>query len=212
MLGAAATSGRGAHARGLPVQKRDLVVIGASAGGVEALSQLVAGLPAELPAALLVVLHTPPTRDSRLPAILCRAGVLPAAHARDGERIRPGRIYVAPPNYHLTVDSESLRLIQGPTEKGFRPAADPLFRTAAQAYGARVVGVVLSGALDDGAAGLVAIKQRGGVTVAQDPDEALLASMPRSAIRFEHVDYVLPAAAVAALLVRLAGSTGIEGS
>ena len=196
----------------MPVPGHDLVVIGASAGGVEALRELVAGLPAELAAAVLVVLHTPPTRDSRLPAILGRAGILPTAHARDGEGIRPGQIYVAPPNYHLTVEAESLRLVQGPTENGFRPAADPLFRTAARAYGARVVGVVLSGALDDGAAGLTAIKQQGGVTVAQDPDEAIVPGMPRSAIRFDHVDHVLPVAAIAALLVRLAGPPAPERS
>src|ERR671933_63913 len=106
----------------MAVLGHDLVVIGASAGGGEALRQLMAGLPADLAAALLVVLHTPPTRDSRLPAILGRAGVLPVAHARDGERIRPGRIYVAPPNYHLTVQTESLRLGQGPTQNSFRPA------------------------------------------------------------------------------------------
>jgi two-component system, chemotaxis family, protein-glutamate methylesterase/glutaminase len=196
--------------RGLPVPRHDLVVIGASAGGVEALSRLVAGLPADLAAALLVVLHTPPASESHLPAILARAGPLPAAHARDGEHIRPGQIYVAPPNYHLTVQAGSLRLVQGPTENGFRPAADPLFRTAAQAYGEQVVGVVLSGALDDGAGGLTAIKQQGGVTVAQDPDEALVASMPRSAIRFDHVDHVLPIAEIAALLMRLAGSPAPE--
>jgi two-component system chemotaxis response regulator CheB len=191
------------------VPRRDIVVIGASAGGVEALSHLVSRLPADLPAALLVVLHTSPTRESRLPTILDRAGALPAAHAQDGTRIRAGRIYVAPPNYHLTVEHESLRLVQGPTENGFRPAADPLFRTAARAYGARVVGVVLSGALDDGAAGLRAIKQHGGVAVAQDPNEAAVAWMPRSAIRLDHVDHVLPTAEIAALLVQLAQSNGV---
>jgi two-component system, chemotaxis family, protein-glutamate methylesterase/glutaminase len=193
------------------VPRHDLVVIGASAGGVEALQAVVAGLPAHLAAAVLVVMHTPPTRDSRLPAILGRAGVLPTAHAHDGEPIRPGQIYVAPPNYHLTVEAEALRLVQGPTENGFRPAVDPLFRTAARAYEARVVGVVLSGALDDGAAGLTAIKRLGGVTVVQDPDEALVPSMPRSAIDFDHVDHVLPAVAIAQLLVRLAESAAPEG-
>jgi two-component system, chemotaxis family, protein-glutamate methylesterase/glutaminase len=193
------------------VPGRDLVVIGASAGGLEALRALVAGLPAHLPAAVLVAMHTPPTRESRLPAILGRAGVLPSAHARDGEPIRPGQIYVAPPNYHLTVEAEALRLVQGPTENGFRPAADPLFRTAARAYEARVVGVVLSGALDDGAAGLTAIKRQGGVTVVQDPNEALIPSMPRSAIHFDHVDHVLPAAAIAELLVQLVEWSPPEG-
>lgn len=186
--------------------RRDVVVIAASSGGVEALINLVSELPAALPAALLVVLHRPPTRGSRLPAILRQAGALAAAHAQDGEPIRTGQIYVAPPNYHLTVDKEVLRLVQGPKENGFRPAADPLFRTAARAYGPRVVGVVLSGALDDGAAGLRAINRYGGVAVAQDPDEALVTGMPRNAIRLDHVDYVLPVAEIAALLVHLAGS------
>jgi two-component system, chemotaxis family, protein-glutamate methylesterase/glutaminase len=188
------------------------VVIGASSGGVEALTDLVARLPADLAAAVLVVPRTPPTRDRRLPAILGRAGVLPAAHARDGEPIRPGQIYVAPPNYHLAVQAESLQLVQGPTENGFRPAADPLFRTAARAYGARVVGVVLSGAMDDGSARLKAIKREGGVAVAQDPDDALVAGMPRSAIRLDDVDHVLPAAAIAALLVWLAEPAADEGT
>jgi two-component system chemotaxis response regulator CheB len=187
------------------VPRRDLVVIAASAGGVEALMRLVSELPPTLPAALLVVLHRPPTRDSRLPTILRQAGPLAAVHAQDGEPIRTGQIYVAPPNYHLTVEHETLRLVQGPTENGFRPAADPLFRTAARAYGPRVVGVVLSGALDDGAAGLRAIKRYGGVAVAQDPDEALVTGMPRNAIRLDHVDRVLPVAEIAALLVQLAG-------
>jgi two-component system chemotaxis response regulator CheB len=117
-----------------------------------------------------------------------------------------GQIYVAPPNYHLTVEHEALRLVQGPTENGFRPAADPLFRTAAQAYGPRVVGVVLTGVLDDGAAGLRAIKQHGGVAIARDPEEAVVAGMPRNAIRLDHVDHVLTAAEIAARLVELAGS------
>lgn len=167
---------------------------------------LVRALPAGLPSTLLVVLHTPPTHDSRLPAILGRIGALTAAHAQDGEPIRAGQIYVAPRNYHLTVEDETLRLQLGPTENGFRPAADPLFRTAARVYGPRVVGVVLSGALDDGAAGLRAIKQYGGLAVAQDPDEALVAGMPRNAIRLDHVDHVLPVAEIAALLVQLAQS------
>ena len=187
------------------VPRRDLVVIAASAGGVEALINLVRELPAALRAALLVVLHRPPTRDSRLPRILRQAGALAATHAQDGEPIRTGQIYVAPPNYHLTVEHEVLRLVQGPTENGFRPAADPLFRTAARAYGPRVVGVVLSGALDDGAAGMRAIKKYGGVAVAQDPEEALVTGMPRNAIRLDHVDHVLPVAEIAALLVQLAG-------
>jgi two-component system chemotaxis response regulator CheB len=182
------------------------VVIGASAGGVGALVQLVGGLPAELAAALLVVLHVPAGGHSRLPTILSRAGALPASHATDGEVIRLGHIYVAPPNRHLTVEGERLRLVGSATENGFRPAVDPLFRTAARAYAARVVGVVLSGALDDGTAGLVAIKRQGGVAVVQDPDDAAVDGMPRSAIRFDHVDYVLPAAEIAATLVNLADS------
>jgi two-component system chemotaxis response regulator CheB len=182
----------------------DIVVVGASAGGVEALSQLARGLPPQIPAAIFVVLHTPPFGNSVLPLILKRAGRLPVAHARDGEPIQTGRIYVAPPDHHLLVGRGFVRLVRGPRENRNRPAVDPLFRTAARAYGRRVVGVVLSGTLDDGTAGLMAIKRLGGVAIVQDPDDALFAGMPQSAIENVEVDHVVPLDFVADLLDKLA--------
>src|SRR4051812_13953252 len=158
--------------------KKDIIVIGASAGGVEALSRLVHSLPADLPAAVFVTVHFPRTSQSVLPRILSRAGSLPAVHPKDGEPIRRGTIYVAPPDQHLLLVNGAVRLVRGPTENGNRPAIDPMFRSAAVAYGDRVIGVVLSGNLDDGTAGLMSITRRGGVGVAQDPEDALFSSMP----------------------------------
>lgn len=182
----------------------DIIVAGASTGGVEALTALVGGLPADLPAAIFVVLHVPPTGSSLLPKILSRVGPLPATHANDGEPIHPGRIYVAPPDYHLLLKRGYVRVVRGPRENHHRPALDPLFRTAARAYGPRVIGVVLTGALDDGTAGLFAIKQCGGIAVVQDPAEAYFPSMPESALAYVDVDYRLPLAELAPLLARLA--------
>jgi two-component system chemotaxis response regulator CheB len=170
--------------------KHDVVVIGASAGGVEAISRVVAGLPRVLRASVLVVLHISRGR-SLLPEILTRAGRLPAAHPTDGEPLRYGRIYVAPPDRHLVVMSGVVRIVHTASENGVRPAVDPLFRSAARAYGSRVIGVVLTGALDDGTAGIAAIKEAGGVTSAQDPEEAFASSMPRSAIVSGMIDHVL---------------------
>jgi two-component system chemotaxis response regulator CheB len=181
----------------------DIIVVGASAGGVEALQRVVRGLPGDLPAAVMVVLHMPPGSASALPEILSRAGALPATHPRHNERIRQARIYVAPPDRHMVINDGRLRLVSGPRENGHRPAVDPLFRSAARFYGRRVVGVVLSGALDDGTAGLAAIKQKGGTAFAQDPDDALFDSMPRSAIEHVAVDEVLPADAITSALLRL---------
>ncbi len=183
---------------------RDIIVIGASAGGVEALSLLVGQLPADLPASIFVVLHVPAHSPSLLPQILDRRGPLQAGHPADGESIRPGRIYIAPPDFHLLLQSDCVRLVRGPRENGHRPAVDPLFRTAARAFGPRVVGVVLSGTLDDGTAGLAAIKQQGGVAIVQDPDEALYSGMPRSALESVAVDHSLPVVEIAGLLDRLA--------
>jgi two-component system chemotaxis response regulator CheB len=182
----------------------DIIVMGASAGGVEAISQLARGLPGNLPAAIFVVLHVPAHSPSMLPQILNRKGELTALHPADGEAIQRGRIYIARPDYHLLIEPGRIRLVRGPRENGHRPAVDPLFRTAARAYGPRVVGVVLSGTLDDGAAGLAAIQQCGGVTVVQDPDDALYPGMPRSALEVTAVDHTLPVAVIAGLLDRLA--------
>lgn len=180
------------------------LVIGASAGGVETLTALVRDLPADLPAAVLIVIHFPSQGTSALPRILTRAGRLPAAHATDGEKILRGHIYVAPPDYHLLVHYGFIRLVRGPKENHCRPAVDPLFRTAARAYGPRVVGVVLSGSLSDGAAGLSAVKERGGVVVVQDPADASFPDMPRAAIEYIKIDHVLPLSDIVPLLIRLA--------
>jgi two-component system, chemotaxis family, protein-glutamate methylesterase/glutaminase len=186
----------------------DIVVIGGSAGSIEALQRLVADLPPDLPASIFIVVHFPANSTSVLPDILTRAGTLRARHAEDGEPIEPGRIYVAPPGCHLFVNLGRLRVSSGPKENGHRPAVDPLFRTAAQAYGPRVLGVVLSGNLDDGTAGLLAIKEAGGAAVVQDPADALYPSMPRSAVAHVPVDRVAPLAELSALITSLVGPNG----
>lgn len=188
----------------------DIIVVGASAGGVEALTRLVADLPKDLPAAVFIVIHVSPQSKSLLPNILSRRGSLPASHVVDGEAILHGRIYVAPPDYHLLVKPGHIRLVQGPKENNCRPAVDPLFRTAVKAYGRRVVGVILSGTLDDGTAGLLDVKQSGGVAVVQDPNEALYSGMPSSAIENVEVDHILPLSSIASLLVRLAHEPVVE--
>ena len=190
----------------------DIIVIGASAGGVEALTHLVRDLPPELPAAIFVVLHIPAQSTSVLPQIINRAiakqhkgaSSLKASHPKDNEAIQNGRIYIAPPDHHLLVKDGYIRLAKGPRENGHRPAVDPLFRTAARTYGQRVVGIVLSGTLDDGTAGLAAVKQCGGLAIVQDPDEALYSGMPRSAIENVEVDYILGVSEIARVLVELA--------
>jgi two-component system, chemotaxis family, protein-glutamate methylesterase/glutaminase len=182
---------------------RHIVVIGASAGGLQALTTLVERLPSSLPAAVLVVMHTRASSNGVLPDILRRAGILPVQFAKDGDVLAPGHIYVARPDYHLLVTETGLRVVHGPKENGFRPAIDPLFRTAARVCGPRVIGVILSGALSDGAYGLSVIKQHGGIAIVQDPDDAIIPSMPRSALQAVEVDHVLPAGAIAEILERL---------
>jgi two-component system chemotaxis response regulator CheB len=163
-----------------------------------------AGLPADLPAAVFAVLHVNPHCPSVLPAILNRSSALHALHPEDGEKIQAGRVYVAPPDRHLMVQDGRVRLSYGPAENGHRPAIDVLFRTAARAHGARVIGVVLTGSLDDGTAGLAHVKQYGGLAVVQDPEEADYPSMPESALRHVAVDHVLPIAGIGPLLDQLA--------
>lgn len=185
----------------------DTIAIGASAGGVEALRQLVGSLPSDLPAAIFVVLHIAPNGCSVLPSILNRCSKLPVVHPKDGELIEYGKIYVAPPDSHLLVKRGYIQLSHGPKENRHRPAIDALFRTAARYYGSRVVGVVLSGNLDDGTAGLLAIKMQGGVAIVQDPEEALYDGMPRSAIENVEVDRILPLSEMAEVLTKLAGES-----
>jgi two-component system chemotaxis response regulator CheB len=185
------------------VPAKDIIVVGASVGGIEALRTIAGGLPKEFPASVFIVLHTSPEAPGILADIIDRAGALPAAYAADGERIQPGRIYVAPPDRHLIIEPNRVRLTRGPKENRSRPAVDPLFRSAAQVYGPRVIGVILTGYLDDGTAGLWAVKQLGGTAIVQDPHEALAPSMPASALRQVRVDYCLPVAEIASLLVSL---------
>lgn len=180
-------------------------MIGASAGGFDVLRKLVAGLPADLDASVFIVWHMAPDVKGVLPQVLSQLGTLPASHATDGEAIRTGQIYIAPPDHHLTLEREKIRVTKGPKVNRFRPAVDPLFRSAAFAYGARVIGVILSGALDDGAAGLWAIKQCGGLAVAQDPADAEVPSMPENAIHSSQPDHIVPASELAELLAKLAG-------
>ncbi len=180
-----------------------VVVVGASAGGVSALQTLAAGLPDDFPAPMLIVLHIG-AHHSVLPELLSRAGPLPAAHARQGEPLEPGRLYIAPPDHHLLLLERSVQLTRGPKQHHARPAIDPLFRSAALSWGRDVIGVILTGMLDDGTTGLQAIKQAGGLAVVQDPDDAVAPSMPESALRHVEVDHCLPLERLPGLLVSLA--------
>jgi two-component system, chemotaxis family, protein-glutamate methylesterase/glutaminase len=191
--------------------KRDIVVVGASAGGTEALIEVVRELPVDFPAAIFVVIHFPASGSSVLPRILSRAGRLPAMHPADGDSFATGRIYVARPDCHLTVRDGRLSVRKGPKENNSRPAIDPLFRSAARSAGRRVIGVVLSGNLDDGTAGLLSIKQHGGIAVVQAPETAHYPGMPRSAIDHVPVDHVVPIEQLPALLVQLtSGEAGVK--
>ncbi|WP_372664628.1 chemotaxis protein CheB [Amycolatopsis kentuckyensis] len=187
----------------MPAVRRDVVVAGASAGGVEALRALVRSLPADFPATLLVCMHLSPGARSALPQILDRAGPLPALPATHGAPLRPGVIYVAPPDRHLLTDDGSVILTQGPTENGHRPAINATFRSAAVTAGPRTIGVILSGTLDDGAAGLRAIVECGGLAVVQDPADAIYSGMPESALAAVDAEFVLPASELGAALDKL---------
>ena len=189
---------------------RDIIVVGASAGGFEALQTLVAGLPATLPAAVFITLHLSPQGRGVLPDILERAGPLPVFNAQDGMPIETGRIYTAPPDYHLVVQHGFVQLSHRPKEILHRPCINVMFRSAATAYGERVAGVVLTGLLDDGAAGLWEIQQHNGATIVQDPEEATFRSMPDSAIRGLNVQHIVRLREIAPLLARLAVSDQVQ--
>jgi len=191
--------------------KRDIVVIGASAGGVEALRGFFHALPADLPAAFLVVLHIPADTPSQLDRVLGASTLLAVKIAQDGEAISNGQVYVASADRHLMVTPQGIRLSRGPKEGRSRPSIDVLFRSAATAFGSRVIGVILSGALDDGTAGLWAVKDHQGVTLVQAPDEAMHSSMPQSAIAHVQVDLVGTVKALAARVGELIGTAAPEG-
>lgn len=182
---------------------RRVIVMGASAGGLDVLRVILPGLPADLPAAILIVVHVAPDGPGLMPRILRPLCALPVDHAMDDEPLRPGQIYLAPSDRHMVIEDGRVRLTRGPKENFSRPAIDPLFRSAAQAFGRRTIGVVLSGRLDDGTAGLWTIKRRGGVTIAQDPAEAAYPSMPRSACTYVAMDHRLPAREIASMLISL---------
>ena len=187
--------------------KRDIVVIGASAGGVYALKALVATLPPDFKATIFVVLHVSPHSPSYLPDILNHAGPLKASHPKDGETIQPGRIYVAPPDHHLLVEYDQVIVKKGPKENRFRPSIDALFRSAAYSYGPRVIGVVLTGLLDDGTSGMWSVKRLDGLGVIQEPDDALYPNMPDNVLQYVDVDYQVPITELAPLLCRLIEET-----
>ena len=180
-----------------------LIVVGASAGGVEALRALVTNLPGPLPVPMVVVVHVSASARSSLPAILARDGRIPVVHATQGQQLARGTIHVAPPDHHVLVHDGHLRLSRGPRVNHHRPAIDPLFMSAARAVGRRAISVLLSGVLDDGTSGTGSIRDAGGTTIAQSPEDALFDAMPLNAIEQVGVDHVLPAAEIAARLVAL---------
>ena len=185
------------------MQHRQVVVIGASAGGIDALCELVAGLPSDFAAPIAVVLHTSPRAPGILHQILSRCGPLTAVTVQSGERLGPGRIYVARSDFHLLIEPGTVRIAEGPHVHRFRPAIDPLFISAAQVYGPGAIGVILTGNLADGIAGLWTIKRLGGIAIVQDPNDATCPSMPENALRYVNVDHVVPLCEIASVLASI---------
>lgn len=192
-----------------PLFGHDIIAIGASVGGVEAIPRLISSLPSGLPVSVFVVLHSPPRGPGLLPEIIRRNSALPVRHAVEGEKVLHGHVYVAKPDYHLVLEGSRIRLVRGPKENFHRPSIDALFRTAAESYGSRVVGVVLTGNLDDGTAGLYTVKKLGGIAIVQDPKDAMAPAMPNSALRNVKVDHCLPLDQIGPVLVRLAMTSDI---
>ncbi|WP_324675347.1 chemotaxis protein CheB [Hymenobacter sp. GOD-10R] len=182
---------------------RDIVVIGSSAGGVTALLDLAAALPPDFPAPIFVVHHVGAGSASVLPQLMNRVSALTVKHADDGEKMQPGFIYIARPDHHLLIENDQVLITKGPKENRFRPSIDALFRSAAYSYGPRVIGIILTGYLDDGTSGLWAIKRLGGLTVVQEPKDAEFPDMPLNALQFVAADYVVPVVELASLLTRL---------
>jgi len=187
-------------------QDYHIVVIGASAGGFEAIKTIIRNLPPDFQPPIFIVWHMSPDVNGIMPHVLNKENTIYAAHALAGEIIKPNRIYVAPPDHHLLIEDSTLRLTHGPKENHFRPAVDPMFRSASYTYGNRVIGIVLSGGLDDGTAGLWRIKHGGGVAIVQDPHNAEVPSMPENALREVAVDYCVPVDEMADLLVKLSAT------
>ena len=192
--------------------RRDLVVVGASAGGLPALQTVLRELPGELPMAMLVVVHSSPDSPGGLADVLNRGSTYPVSYARDGLEIRYGHVYLAPPDLHLTTDDGRLAVRHGPRENRFRPAVDPLFRSAAASHGERLIAIVLSGSLDDGTHGLAVVKDRGGIAIVQSEEDALVPHMPVSAAHAVAVDYVLPAGEMAGVIAGLVGKSHRTGA
>jgi two-component system, chemotaxis family, protein-glutamate methylesterase/glutaminase len=190
--------------------RRDVIAIGGSAGALEPLKTIVAGIPRELPASVLAVLHLSPNAPSSLASILSRVGGMHAVNPQDGDALKPGYIYVANPDLHLEVTPRGIRQSHGPRINGVRPSVDVLFESAAETYGARVIGVVLSGGLDDGSAGLAAIREAGGVGIVQRPEDAGMMSMPRNAIARAAPEHVLDAEDIGTMLVELVGEKVVD--
>jgi two-component system chemotaxis response regulator CheB len=182
---------------------KDIVVIGASAGGVTALKELVSTLPADFKGSVFIVLHIPAYSESRLPWILEKAGQLPVVHPQDGDLIEAGKIYVAANDYHLILEEGRVRLRRGPKENRFRPAIDALFRSAAQVYGSRVIGVILSGLMNDGVSGLWTIQQLGGIAIVQKPSDAEQSQLPENTLEYVHADYIVSASEMGTLIAGL---------
>ena len=187
----------------------NIVVVGGSEGTIEALLEIVPYLTADMPAAVFIVVHISAEAHGYLPRILTSRGTLEARHPVDGETIRAGHIYVAPPNHHLTLKAGAVQVRKGPRENRHRPAIDPLFRTAARAFGPRVVALVLSGNLDDGSAGLLAVRARGGLAIVQAPGDARACEMPQRALNYAGADYVLPLREIGPKLIELINSREI---
>jgi two-component system chemotaxis response regulator CheB len=185
------------------MDKHNIVVIGASAGGVYALKEIVAELPADFQATIFIVQHVSADAPSYLPDILNYGGKLKAYHAVDGDVIRPGTIYVAPPDHHMLVEKDRILVKKGPKENRFRPSIDALFRSAAYTFGPRVIGVILTGLLNDGTSGMWSVKRLGGISVIQKPEEALYPSMPESVRENVEVDFTVSIAQLTSLLTEL---------